>query len=275
MIGYADMAELINWEAVQRFRSRSVNPEVPKLKELSRNSDIYFQNMEAGNPYWDAVPDIVSASMDKVGGLTGRRYGLFDYAGHPDAKQVIIAMGPGCEAIEETVNHYCARGEKIGLVKVRLYRPFDNARLLNGLPPSAESIAVLDRTRERGAPGEPLYLDVCAAFAQAGRFPLLVNARYGLSSKEFNPDMVKAVFDNLAQPHPKNHFTVGIIDDVPYTSGETVPAFLQDACDDPRRLVGSDLSADQIPVKNNPVLSQDACDDPRRLVGFDVPADSL
>ena len=220
LIDYADMAGLINWKAVDRFRARGANPESPELRGTAQNPDIYFQNLEAGNPYWAVVPDIVDRYMQKVGALTGRPYRPFDYVGHPEAEHIIVAMGSGCETIEETVNCFVGQGEKIGLVKVRLYRPFDNARLFAAIPPTVKRLAVLDRTKERGAPGNPLYMDVCTAYMEQQQTPLIVNGRYGLSSKEFNPSMVRAVFDNLAAETPRNHFTVGIVDDVTHTSLE-------------------------------------------------------
>jgi pyruvate-ferredoxin/flavodoxin oxidoreductase len=225
MIAPEDMAGLVNWEAVNRFRARGVNPESPEIRGTAQNPDIYFQNIETANPYWLEVPDIVSHYMEKVGELTGRKYRPFDYVGHPQAENIIIAMGSGCETIEEVVNYQVAQGEKIGLVKVRLYRPFSIDHLLAVLPDSVARIAVLDRTKERGAPGDPLYLDVCTACMEQGLSPLIINGRYGLSSKEFNPAMVKAVYDNLKAATPKNHFTVGIVDDVTHTSLEVEAGF--------------------------------------------------
>ncbi|GAB6909036.1 Pyruvate-flavodoxin oxidoreductase [Desulfosarcina cetonica] len=223
LIDYADMAGLVNWNAVERFRARGVNPESPELRGTAQNPDIYFQNLEAANPYWLAVPDIIDEYMQKVGDLTGRHYRPFDYVGHPLAENIIIAMGSGCETIEETVNDFAGRGEKIGLVKVRLYRPFDNRRLFAAIPTTVKRMAVLDRTKERGAPGGPLYVDVCTAYMERQQTPLIINGRYGLSSKEFNPSMVRAIYDNLAAGTPKNHFTVGIVDDVTHTSLEVTP----------------------------------------------------
>ena len=220
MIDYADMAKLVNWDAVARFRARGANPERPELRGTAQNPDIYFQAIEAANTYWNRVPEIVSRIMGQVGELTGRPYGLFDYVGDPQAERVIISMGSSCDTIEEVVEYMVARGEKVGLVKVRLYRPFSASHLLAAIPPTARRLAVLDRTKERGAPGDPLYMDVCTAYLEKGDRPLIVGGRYGLSSKEFNPSMVKAVFDNLAAEAPRNHFTVGIVDDVTHTSLE-------------------------------------------------------
>jgi pyruvate-ferredoxin/flavodoxin oxidoreductase len=218
MIDYRDMAGLVNWKAVHKFRRRGANPENPELRGTAQNPDIYFQGREAANPYYLKVPGIVSACMQKVGKLTGRPYRLFDYVGHPKAEKVIISMTSSCETIEEVVNHLVAAGEKVGLVKVRLYRPFSSYHLFAAIPASVKRIAVLDRTKESGALGDPLYLDVCTTFVEFGETLKIVSGRYGLSSKEFNPSMVKAIYDNLDAKYPKNHFTVGITDDVTHTS---------------------------------------------------------
>jgi len=214
MIDYEDMAALVNRKAVAAFRSRGVNPESPELRGTAQNPDIYFQNFEASSPWWVKVPGIVEANMKKVGNLTGRKYGLFDYVGDPAAERVIVAMASSCEAIEEVVNHLADKGEKVGLVKVRLYRPFSAEHFFKAIPASARRIAVLDRTKEKGSLGDPLYLDVCTAYFRKKENPVIIGGRYGLSSKEFNPAMVKAVFDNLAADEPKDQFTVGIVDDV-------------------------------------------------------------
>ena len=220
LIEYADMASLVNWDAVKAFRNRAVSPEKPELRGTAQNPDIYFQGREAANKYYLKVPDVVGKYMRKVSALTGRRYKLFDYVGDPNAERVIIAMGSACETIEEVVNHLNAGGESVGLVKVRLFRPFSPQHLLAAIPAAAARIAVLDRTKEPGALGEPLYQDVCTAFMERGDMPTIVGGRYGLGSKEFTPSMVKAVFDNLNALAPKNHFTVGILDDVTNTSLE-------------------------------------------------------
>ena len=214
VIDEADMASLVNMDAVKAFKARAASPERPELRGTAQNPDIYFQNLEAANPYWLKVPEIVLANMKKVGDLTGRHYNLFDYVGAPDAEHVIVAMGSGCETIEEVVNHLTARGEKVGLVKVRLYRPFVAEKFFEVLPDSVKRIAVLDRTKERGALGEPLYLDICTAYMENGKSAMVINGRYGLGSKEFTPAMVKGIYDNLMADSPKKHFTVGIIDDV-------------------------------------------------------------
>ena len=220
VIAYEDMAQLVDRDAIARFRARGTSPERPEVRGTAQNPDIYFQNMEAANPYFLRVPEIVEKCMAKVARLTGRGYGLFDYVGSPTAESVIISMASSCETIEETVNYMVRKGEKVGLVKVRLYRPFSVEHLLAAIPDSVERIAVLDRTKERGAVGDPLYVDVCTAYMEKKQTPTIINGRYGLSSKEFNPTMVRAVFDNLRSETPKNHFTVGILDDVTHTSLE-------------------------------------------------------
>ena len=225
MIEYEDMASLFNYDAYYEFKSRAVNPEHPDTRGTAQNPDIYFQGREATNKYYLKVPAIVKSYMKKVADLTGRRYNPFDYVGDPEADRVIIAMGSGCEAIEETVNKLNAQGERLGLVKVRLYRPFDTEEFLKTVPASVETVTVLDRTKEPGSIGEPLYIDVCAAFMENGEGPKIVGGRYGLSSKEFNPSMVKAVYDNMKAMKPKNHFTVGIEDDVTHTSLEVEKGF--------------------------------------------------
>ncbi len=218
MIDYEDMAKLVNQKAVARFRARGVNPERPELRGTAQNPDIYFQGREAVNAYYLKVPAIVEDYMKKVGKLTGRSYRLFDYVGAPDAEQIVISMGSSCETIEEVVHYLNAHGRKLGLIKVRLFRPFSAQHLLEAIPASARTLTVLDRTKEPGALGDPLYLDVCTSLMEHGRSLKVLNGRYGLGSKEFNPSMVKAVFDNMAAASPKNHFTVGIVDDVTHTS---------------------------------------------------------
>ena len=225
MIEYEDMASLMNWDAYREFKARAINPEHPDTRGTAQNPDIYFQGREAANPYYLEVPNITEKYMKKVGDLTGRYYNAFDYVGDPEADRVIVAMGSGCEAIEETIEKLNSDGERLGLVKVRLYRPFDVERFLNTLPASVETLTVLDRTKEPGSIGDPLYTDVCTAFMEKGYSPKVIGGRYGLSSKEFNPPMVKAVFDNMKAFTPKNHFTVGIVDDVTHTSLEVTPGF--------------------------------------------------
>jgi pyruvate-ferredoxin/flavodoxin oxidoreductase len=225
MIDYEDMAKLVNIEAIKKFQARGTNSERPELRGTAQNPDIYFQGIEASNPWFLKIPSIVEQYMQKVSALTGRQYKLFDYVGAPDAEHIIIAMGSGCETVQEVVNYLVKKGEKVGLVKVRLYRPFSPKHLLDVIPETAKRIAVLDRTKERGAVGDPLYTDVCTAYMEQKQTPDIVNGRYGLSSKEFNPGMVKAVFDNLKAESPRNHFTVGIIDDVTNTSLDVPQGF--------------------------------------------------
>ncbi|HAZ22248.1 MAG TPA: pyruvate:ferredoxin (flavodoxin) oxidoreductase [Firmicutes bacterium] len=220
MIDYEDMAKLVDMEAIKAFRSRALNPEHPHQRGTAQNPDIYFQGREAANPYYQAVPGIMIDVMKQVGKLTGRHYNLFDYVGAPDAERVIIAMGSACETIEETVNYLNKKGEKVGLIKVRLYRPFSAEHFIAALPKTCKRITVLDRTKEPGSVGEPLYGDVCTVLAEKKMSILTVGGRYGMGSKEFNPQMVKAIFDNLKAEQPRNHFTVGIVDDVSHTSLE-------------------------------------------------------
>ncbi|MDC0335471.1 pyruvate:ferredoxin (flavodoxin) oxidoreductase [Pseudodesulfovibrio sp.] len=212
VIDYADMKPLLNTKKLAEFRARAMNPEHPDVRGTAQNPDIYFQGRETTNTYYDAIPDIVTDYMKKVGKLTGRKYKLFDYVGHPKADKIIIAMGSGCEAAEETVNYLNSTGKKVGLVKVRLFRPFSIKHMLSVIPKTVKKIAVLDRTKEPGALGDPLYMDVVAAYAGKKNAPVIVGGRYGLGSKEFTPAMVSSIFDSLAKP--KHGFTVGIIDDV-------------------------------------------------------------
>jgi pyruvate-ferredoxin/flavodoxin oxidoreductase len=214
---YADMKKLVDMKDIEDFRKRALNPEHPIQKGTAQNPDIYFQNREAANKYYDATPGIVADCMKKVGELTGRSYHLFDYVGAPDAEKVIVMMGSGAEACEETVNYLLARGQKVGLVKVRLYRPFSVKDFVAAIPATAKYITVLDRTKEPGSVGEPLYLDVVAALE--GRACTILGGRYGLGSKEFNPTMVNAVYKNMGGLN-KNRFTVGIVDDV---TGSSLP----------------------------------------------------
>jgi len=228
---------MIDEQRVNAHRARALSPEHPVLRGSSQNPDVFFQAREAVNPYYDAMPGIVQATMDRFADLTGRRYQLFDYVGHAQAERVLVLMGSGAEAAEETVNYLVAQGEPVGLLKVRLYRPFDASALITALPETCKAIAVLDRTKEPGADGEPLYKDVLTAVAQhcqqaTCRFaaqPRIVGGRYGLSSKEFTPGMVRAVFDALRSDTPKNPFTIGIHDDVTHTSLDWDAAFRTDA----------------------------------------------
>ena len=217
-IEYEDMAKLLDYDAVKRFRERALNPEHPHQSGTAQNPDIYFQGREAANIHYAKVPEIVEYYMEKVGDLTGRRYHLFDYVGAPDAERVLVIMGSGADVAEEAINYLNAKGEKLGLIKVRLYRPFAADKFLAAIPATCKKIAVLDRPKEPGSLGEPLYLDIVDAIAEAGLDIKCYGGRYGLGSKEFTPTMVKQVYDNLKLDEPKNHFTVGIIDDVMNTS---------------------------------------------------------
>jgi pyruvate-ferredoxin/flavodoxin oxidoreductase len=226
MLDEAVMRALIDDQLITEHRTRAMTPDKPVLRGTAQNPDVFFQGREAANHFYSACPDIVQKVMDEFAAQTGRKYKLFDYVGAPDAECVIVLMGSGCEAADEAVEYLVAQGEKIGMVKVRLYRPFDGKRFIESLPASVKKIAVLDRTKEPGATGDPLYQDVVTALMEetaAGRshlksVPAVLTGRYGLSSKEFTPAMVKAVFDNLSAAAPKNHFTVGINDDVSHTS---------------------------------------------------------
>jgi pyruvate-ferredoxin/flavodoxin oxidoreductase len=227
-----DMHAMIDDELVHAHRKRALNPDNPFIRGTAQNPDVFFQGRETINPYYIACPDIVQKQMDKFAKLTGRQYNLFDYVGVPDAEKIIIMMGSGADAAEETVNYLNEQGEKLGLIKVRLYRPFSVDNFINALPKSTKSIAVLDRTKEAGAPGEPLYLDVVNAISEKYmnnelkiNYPKIIGGRYGLSSKEFTPAMVKAVFDNLSNSKPKTHFTVGINEDVTNSSLDFDPEF--------------------------------------------------
>ena len=225
-IGDDDIRAMVDSDAVLAVRSRGMSPDRPDVRGTAQNPDVFFQGREAGNPYYAAVPLTVARSMDKFFARTGRRYGLVEYVGAPDAERVVVAMGSGCGTIEELVDAMVAEGERVGLLKVRLYRPFPSELLVKALPPTTKAIAVLDRCKEAGSVGEPLYLDVRAAIdeaiapSQAGdgtpfsQVPLVIGGRYGLSSKEFNPAMAKAVFDELAVLRPRRHFTIGIKDDL-------------------------------------------------------------
>jgi len=221
VIDYEDMAKLMPWDKVAEFRARGMNPEHPHLQGTAQNPDIFFQGAEAKNELYAAVPAIVEGVMGEVAKLTGRTYNLFDYVGAPDATDVAIVMGSGAETVEETSAYLNKKGAKTGVLKVRLYRPFSVSHFVKALPASVKRLVVLDRTKEYGAIGEPLYEDVITALREANRvIPVVIGGRYGLGSKEFTPGMVKAIYDNLAAAAPKNHFTVGITDDVSHTSLE-------------------------------------------------------
>ncbi|MEH1970628.1 pyruvate:ferredoxin (flavodoxin) oxidoreductase [Nostoc sp.] len=244
-----DLRSLIHDNLILAHRSRALTPDRPVLRGTAQNPDVYFQGREGANPYYNACPDIVQRIMDEFGERTRRHYKIYEYYGANDADRVIVLMGSGCETVHETVDYLNARGEKLGVVKVRLYRPFDVQKFVAVLPTSVQAIAVLDRTKEAGSAGEPLYLDVVAAIHEAwgeeageqgagsrgedllprplpsAPLPKIIGGRYGLSSKEFTPAMVKGIFDNLAQAKPKNHFTIGINDDVSHTSLSFDPNF--------------------------------------------------
>jgi pyruvate-ferredoxin/flavodoxin oxidoreductase len=228
-----DLRAMIDDDLVRAHRARALSPDHPVLRGTAQNPDVYFQARETVNPFYLACPEIVQRAMDKFAALVGRQYHLFDYVGAPDAERVIVIMGSGAEAAEELVEHQVEAGEKIGLLKVRLYRPFSIEHFIQALPQTVKSIAVLDRTKEPGGVGEPMYLDVVTAITEAftagtapfANFPRVIGGRYGLSSKEFTPAMVKAVYDELKKDRPKNHFTVGINDDVTHTSLDYDAAF--------------------------------------------------
>ncbi len=220
------MRAIVTDDLVRKHRERALSPDHPVLRGSAQNPDVFFQAREAGNRFYTACPGIVQGVMDEFAKVTGRSYKLFEYVGSPDAERVIVMMGSGAETAHETVEYLVSKGEKVGLIKVRLYRPFSVESFGKALPKTTRSIAVLDRTKEPGATGEPLYMDVVTALTEMNAsgtlplktFPRIIGGRYGLSSKEFNPAMVKAVFDEVKKDKPKNHFTVGILDDVTNTS---------------------------------------------------------
>ncbi len=214
-----DLKAMIDDELVHAHRARGLNPDRPSIRGTAQNPDVYFQAREASNAYYANCPDIVQQTMDRFAAQIGRQYHLFDYVGAADAERVVIAMGSAAEAVDETVRALTAQGQKVGSLKVRLYRPFAAEAFLAALPKTVKALAVVDRTKEPGAPGEPLYGDVTIALAESNRpMPRIIGGRYGLSSKEFTPAMARAVFDNLRESQPRNHFTVGINDDVTHTS---------------------------------------------------------
>ncbi len=221
---YDDLAEMTDWDAIKAFRDHALNPEHPAMRGSHENGDIFFQHREACNKYYDALPAIVEEYMGKVNAKIGTNYQLFNYYGAPDAERVIIAMGSICDVAEEVVDYLTAKGEKVGLIKVRLYRPFVSAKLLEAIPATAKKIAVLDRTKEPGALGEPLFLDVVTALREAGNDANVIGGRYGLGSKDTPPSSVFAVYDELAKSEPKARFTIGINDDVTYLSLEEKPS---------------------------------------------------
>src|SRR5215467_10556417 len=232
-----DLRAIVDERFIRQHRERALSPDRPVLRGTAQNPDVFFQAREACNPFYRACPQIVQDVMERFGKLTGRHYRLFDYYGPADAERLIILMGSGAGAAEECVKALQESGEKVGFLKVRLYKPFALDAFFAALPPTVRSIAVLDRTKEPGSVGEPLYQDIVTAFLEhhagngARPLPRIIGGRYGLSSKEFTPAMVKAVFDELKKPQPQNHFTIGIRDDVTHTSLNYDPAF---STEDPR-----------------------------------------
>ena len=220
VLEYDELAKLVDWDSVSAFRARALNPNHPVTRGTAQNADVYFQEREAVNKFYNELPETVEGYMAEITKLTGREYHCFDYYGAPDADRVIIAMGSATDVCEETIDYLNANGEKVGVVKVRLFRPFSNERLLAAIPKTVKKIAVLDRTKEPGSTGEPLYLDVRNAFYGQADAPLVVGGRFGLGSKDPNPGHIAAVYENLAQAEPKNGFTIGIKDDVTNTSLE-------------------------------------------------------
>jgi pyruvate-ferredoxin/flavodoxin oxidoreductase len=252
--------ELIDDRLVQAHRARALTPDHPVMRGTAQNPDVFFQSRERSNPFYKQTPQIVQETMNRFAEVTGRQYHLFEYAGAPDAERVVVMMGSGCEAAEETVEVLCARGEKVGLVKVRLYRPFSIDDFILTLPRSVKALAVLDRTKEPGSSGEPLYQDILTGLCETAMngtpftMPRVIGGRYGLSSKEFTPAMCKAVFDELKKAQPKNHFTVGINDDVTFTSLAFDPSFSTEPDDQVRALfwgLGADgtVSANKNSIK--------------------------
>ncbi|AGX44950.1 pyruvate:ferredoxin (flavodoxin) oxidoreductase [Clostridium saccharobutylicum] len=220
VLEYDELAKLLDWDAVKSFRERALNPNHPVTRGTAQNADIYFQERESVNKFYDELPETVESYMAEITKLTGREYHCFDYYGAPDADRVIVAMGSATDVCEETIDYLNANGQKVGVVKVRLFRPFSNEKLLAAIPKTAKKIAVLDRTKEPGSAGEPLYLDVRNAFYGQANAPLVIGGRFGLGSKDPNPGHIAAVYANLAQDAPKNGFTIGIVDDVTNTSLE-------------------------------------------------------
>ncbi len=218
LVEFDDVRRLVNYDTLDDFRNSALNPSKPVTRGTAQNPDIYFQSREVINTFYDAVPDIVAEYMTKLGDITGRYYRPFDYYGHPEAERIIVAMGSVTETIKETIDYYLAKDEKIGLVSVHLYRPFSEKYLFEVMPDTVKRIAVLDRTKESGANGEPLYLDIRNAFYAADVKPVIVGGRYGLGSKDTTPSQIAAVYTNLAMEEPKNDFTIGIIDDITFKS---------------------------------------------------------
>ncbi|MGZ4900675.1 MAG: pyruvate:ferredoxin (flavodoxin) oxidoreductase, partial [Candidatus Angelobacter sp.] len=239
-----DIQAMMSDDLVRRHRNAALSPDHPFLRGTAQNPDVYFQAREAANPFYLAAPTIVQNAMDKFAALTGRQYKLFDYVGAADAEQVLVLMGSGAEVAQEAVEHLNRRGAKFGVLKVRLYRPFSMEHFIQVLPATVEAIAVLDRCKEPGSVGEPLYLDVVTALSEAESqsthlvqpMPRIVGGRYGLSSKEFTPAMVQGVFAELTKENGRKHFTVGIVDDVTHTSIDYDPTFSTEQQDTVRAL---------------------------------------
>ncbi|WP_434298092.1 pyruvate:ferredoxin (flavodoxin) oxidoreductase [Clostridium sporogenes] len=217
-INYDDVAKLVDYEALKEFKSRALNPEHPTLKGTAQNPDIYFQGREASNKFYKEVPNIVENYMGEIEKITGRSYHPFDYYGDPNAENIIVAMGSVCDTIEETVDYLISKGQKVGVIKIHLYRPFCPTYFMKACPKTVKKIAVLDRTKEPGSIGEPIYLDICKVFYNTNDKPIIVGGRYGLGSKDTRPSQIISVFDNLNQNNPKDGFTIGITDDVTNTS---------------------------------------------------------
>ncbi len=252
-----EIAAMMDQELVRAFRARALTPDRPVMRGTAQNPDVFFQSRERANSFYLNTPAIVEKAMARFATLTGRQYKLFEYTGDPNAERVLVMMGSGCETAAETVEALCERGEKVGLLKVRLYRPFSISHFIKALPTTTKAIAVLDRTKEPGSTGEPLYQDVVAAISETSAFVQgvrLIGGRYGLSSKEFTPAMVKAVFDELSKPDPKNHFSIGINDDVTFTSIPFDPSFSTEPGDQVRAVfwgLGADgtVSANKNSIK--------------------------
>ena len=214
VLDYKDLNNLVDHEAIKEFRDRALSPEHPVIRGTAQNPDIYFQGREVQNKFFDKVPEIVAEYMNEIHKLTGRQYKLFDYYGAKDAEYVIVAMGSVCDTIDETIDYLMKKGEKVGAVRVHLYRPFSEKHFLEVMPPTVKKIAVLDRIKEPGSTGEPLYLDVAKVYQKKQNGPVIVGGRYGLGSKDTRPSQIIAVYNNLKQSEPKDRFTIGIVDDV-------------------------------------------------------------
>ena len=271
LLSLDDARALIDENLVKAHHDRGLTPEHPTIRGTAQNPDIFFQAREACNPYYDAVPGIVKEAMDRFAKQTGRQYHLFEYYGATDADRVIILMGSAVGAVHETCDALNAKGEKVGVLAVHLYRPFDAQDLLAALPKTTKSIAVLDRTKEAGSLGEPLYLDVVAAVAESWKAivgtaqPQIIGGRYGLSSKEFTPAMAKAIFDELKKDAPKNHFTIGINDDLTHHSIAWDPSFITEDPENTRAIffglgsdgtVGANKNSIKIIGENTPMYAQ-------------------